>query len=160
MLLGGSLSLTLQLRAPEVLDHILPVGGVLEPAQIGLKFSAQNLERSALANTVGSDKTQDISRPRHGQSVELEAVGGVSVCNLGLEVGREVDDGNCAKGALLRADTATNTKALGEEGNLRIGGHFNAELATAHDRARLFAFLSTFLRCVSISHTPLGRRYL
>lgn len=44
----------------------------------------------------------------HSQSVKLEAVGRVSVCDLALEVRRQVDDSNGAKRAFLRADTTTN----------------------------------------------------
>lgn len=61
----------------------------------------------------------------HSQSVKLEAVGGVSVRDLALEVRGQVDDGNRTEGALLRADTATDTEGLGNKGQSRFGGHFD-----------------------------------
>lgn len=77
--------------------------------------------------------------------MELEAVGRVSVRDLGLEVGRQVYDGDGAKGAFLRADAAANAEGLGDEGNARVGGDLDAELAAADDRAGLLAFLTAFL---------------
>lgn len=43
------------------------------------------------------------------------------------------------------------TETLRDEGKLRIRGDFDTQLATADNRARLFAFLTAFLgRTVSI----------
>ncbi len=78
--------------------------------------------------------------------MKLEAVGRVAVGDLTFQVGGQVDDVNGTKGALLGADTATDTETLGDEGETGIGGHFNAELATANDGARLLAFLTTLAR--------------
>lgn len=134
--------LTLKLRTTEVLDDILPVRGVVETAQVRLELAAKNLQRGTLANTVGSDKTEHLVRARHGQAVKLEAVGAITVGDLALEVGGQVDDGDGVERALLGADTTTNAEGLGDEGEAGIGSNFNAELATANDGARLFAFLS------------------
>ena len=46
--------------------------------------------------------------------------------DLALEVRRQVDDGNGAKGALLRADTTSYAKGLGDEGKAGVGGHLDA----------------------------------
>lgn len=61
---------------------------------------------------------------------------------------------NSTERAFLRADTASNAEALGNEGNLGIGVHFNAELASAHHRARLLALLSTFLHSLFCQSGP------
>lgn len=116
-------TLTLQLRAAEVLDHILPIRRVVEPAQVGLELAAQNLEGRALADTVGSHETQDVAGPGHGKTVKLEAVGGIAMGDLTLEVRWQVDNGDGAKGATLRADTTTDAKLFGNEGDARLGGH-------------------------------------
>lgn len=137
---------TLKLRTTEVLDDILPVRRVVVSAQVGLKLSTQNLEGGTLSDTVGSNKTQNLTRSRHGKSVQLETVGAISVGDLALEVGGQVDDGNGVEGALLGADTATDTERLGDEGQLRVALDFDTELSTAHDGARLFALLTTFSR--------------
>jgi hypothetical protein len=50
--------------------------------------------------------------------MKLEAVGGVSVGNMRLEICRQIDDVDSAKWTLLRADTTSNTQALGDKGNL------------------------------------------
>lgn len=46
--------------------------------------------------------------------------------HLALEVRWQVDDGDSAEGALLRADTASYAKGLGNEGKSGVGSHFDA----------------------------------
>ena len=81
--------------------------------------------------------------------------------DLGLEVGGQVDDVDGVEGAFLRADTATDTQALRDEGDLGVGGDFDAQLARADYGTRLLAFLPAFLPSVSartgsggFSHSP------
>lgn len=49
--------------------------------------------------------------------------------DLSLEVCGQVDDVDGVEGAFLRTDTATDTQALRDEGDLGIGGDFDTELA-------------------------------
>ena len=98
----------LELGASEVLDHVVPIRGVFVAAQVGLELAAENLQCRALSNTVGSDQTQNVSRSGHRQTVELEAVGRVSMGDLRLEIGRQVDNRDSAERALLRADTTSD----------------------------------------------------
>ena len=65
--------------------------------------------------------------------------------DLALEVRGQVDDCDGGEWALLGADTTTNAEGFGNEGDSRLGGHFDTELAAADDGARFLAFLSTFL---------------
>lgn len=55
--------------------------------------------------------------------MELEAVGGIAMGDLALEVGGQVDNGDGAEGAALGADTTTNAQRLGDKGDARLGGH-------------------------------------
>ena len=142
--------LTLQLRATEVLDDVLPVWWVIITAQIWLELSTENLQRSRLSDTVGSNKTQDLAWSWHGKTMELEAVGGITVSDLGLKVGWQVDNVDGAEWALLWADTASNAERLGDECDLGLGADFDTEATTADDWARLLALLSTFLRQASV----------
>lgn len=63
--------------------------------------------------------------------MQLEAVGRISVRDLGLKVGWQIDDGDSIEGTFLRADTATNTQSFGNEsdfalrGNLLLNGQFS-----------------------------------
>jgi hypothetical protein len=50
--------------------------------------------------------------------MKLEAVRGVSVGNVGLEVGWQIDDIDSSKGAFLGADTTSDTETFRYEGNL------------------------------------------
>lgn len=63
--------------------------------------------------------------PFHSQSVKLEAVGGVTVCDLALEVRGQVDNGDSAERALLRADTTSDAEGLGDKGESGIRGYFD-----------------------------------
>lgn len=121
--------------------------------------------------------------------MKLKAVGGVTVGDLALEVRRQVDDGDRTERALLRADTATDTEGFRKKSESRFGGHFDTwdpdsqqtadrnlrmgrgrgkltELAAAHDRTRLLAFLTTFLTFVlacsmpQLSCSHIGRTHL
>lgn len=49
--------------------------------------------------------------------MKLEAVGRVSVSDLSLEIGRQVDDADSAKWALLWANTTTDAEVLRNKGN-------------------------------------------
>lgn len=52
--------------------------------------------------------------------MKLEAIGRVSVGDLGFEIRRQIDNLNCVEWAFLRADTATDTQRLGDEGDTRV----------------------------------------
>ena len=67
--------------------------------------------------------------------MELEAIGRVAVGDLRLEIGGQIDDVDGTEGAFLHADTAADAKALGDEGDLGVGGDFDAQLARADDGA-------------------------
>lgn len=100
-----------------MLNDILPVWRVIKSAQVGLKLAAENLERSTLADTVRSDQTQHIPGSGHRQTMELEAVGRITMGDLTLEVRRQVDDSDSAEGAAFGADTTTDAEGFGDEGN-------------------------------------------
>ena len=89
--------------------------------------------------------------------MELEAVGRVAMGNLRLEVRRQVNDVDSSKRTFLHADTASNTKSLGNEGDFRFRGHLYAELACPYHGARLLAFLTTFLESLQLATTTIGR---
>lgn len=128
-----------------MLQDLLPIRRVVITTKVRLQLAAEDLQCRTLANTVRSNQTQDLTRTRHGKSVELEAIGRITVGDLSLQVGGQVDDVNRTERALLRADTTTNAQSLGDEGDLGLGGDLDAKFASANHRARLFAFLTTFL---------------
>ena len=138
--------LTLQFRTTEVPENLLPVRWVLETSKVGLQLACQNFESGTLANTVGSDQTENLTWAGHGQTVKLEAVGGVTVCDLAFEVCGQVDNLDGVEGALLGADTASDTQALTDEGDLAGVVDFDTQLAGLDDGTRLLALLATFLR--------------
>ena len=137
---------TLQLRTTEVLEDLLPVGRVLIASQVWFQLATENLQSCTLSNTVCSNETKNLTGTGHGESVELEAVGGVPVGNFGIQVGRQVDDVDSTERTFLGTDTTTNAKAFRDKGNLGLGSHFDTELAGTDHGARLFALLTTFLQ--------------
>ena len=138
--------LTLKFGATEVPQDLLPVRRVLEAAKVGLQLSGQNLQCGTLSDTVGTNQTQDLARTGHGKTVQLEAVGGVTVGDLALEVCGQVDNLDGVEGALLGTDTASDTQTLTDEGNLAGGVDLDTQLAGLDDGTRLLALLTTFLR--------------
>lgn len=77
--------------------------------------------------------------------MQLEAVGTVSVGDLGFEVGRQIDNVDRIEGTFLGTDTTSYAQALRYEGDFARGVDFDAQLASAHHGAGLLAFLSAFL---------------
>ena len=65
--------------------------------------------------------------------------------DLGLEVGRQIDNVDGFEWAFFRADTTTNAETLGDEGDSRVRGNFDTEFTGSYDGAGLLAFLSAFL---------------
>ena len=58
--------------------------------------------------------------------MQLEAVRRVSVCDLRLQVRRQIDDVDSVKGTFLRADTTSDAQAFANEGNLGVWSDFDA----------------------------------
>jgi hypothetical protein len=48
-------------------------------AKVRLKLSSENFEGGTFSNTVSPYKTEDLTRPRGGETMELERIGGVSM---------------------------------------------------------------------------------
>lgn len=158
--LNSSSGLTLQLRTTEVLDDFLPVRRIVMAAEIGLELSAENLQCSTLANTVGSNQSENLSRSGHRETMQLEAVGAIAMGDLAFQIGRQVDDGNGIEWAFLGADTTANAERLGDESEAGFGGDFNAELPAANNRAGLLALLATFPRAALFSRGTVKTMFL
>jgi hypothetical protein len=77
--------------------------------------------------------------------MKLEAVGGVSMRNVGLEICWKIDDVDGTKRAFFGTDATTNTQTFGNEGDLRLGSDFDTEPSASNDGAGLLALLSAFL---------------
>lgn len=77
--------------------------------------------------------------------MKFEAICGVAVRDLGLEVGRQIDDMDRAERTFFRTDTTSNTETLGDKRNLRFGSDLDAELASADNWTGLLTLLTTFL---------------
>lgn len=114
-------------------------------SQIRLQFAREDLQRSALSDTIRANKTQDLARARCRQTMQLEYAGSVAVRHLRLQVRRQVDDSDSLEGApstrqpaqhrrmtwisLLDADTAADAQELGDEGDLVARLDLNAQFA-------------------------------
>ena len=65
--------------------------------------------------------------------MQLEAIGRVSMSDLSLQVGGQVDDVDSAKRTLFRANTAADAEAFGYEGDLGFWRHLDTQLAGPYD---------------------------
>lgn len=54
--------------------------------------------------------------------------------DLGLQIGRQIDDVDGTEWAFLGTDTTADTQTFGYEGYFRVGGDFDAQLACPHHR--------------------------
>lgn len=52
----------LQLRATEVPQNLLPIRWFIKAAQVGLLLTSQKFQGGRLANTIGTNYTQDLVR--------------------------------------------------------------------------------------------------
>ena len=136
---------TLQFGSTEVLQDFLPVRGVVITSKVRLQLAAENLQSSTLSDTVCSNQTENLTGTGHRETVKLEAVGRITVGDLGFQVGRQVDDVDRTERTFFGTDTAADTQALGDEGDLGFRRNFDTQLTRTDDRARLFTFLTTFL---------------
>lgn len=64
---------------------------------------------------------------------------------MGFEIGRQIDNIDGGKRALLDTDTTSYAQTLRDEGDFGVGCDFYAELACPHDGAGFLAFLAAFL---------------
>jgi len=100
----------LELGATEVFQHSFPVWGVLEYAQVRAHVTSQNSQGGRFADTVLTDKTEDLAKAGCGKPVELEGVGTVSVSGLTFKTLGQIDDPDRVVRADLNAETATNAE--------------------------------------------------
>lgn len=84
----------LKLATAVVLEDLYPLGRVVKPTQVGLELASQDLEGGTLSDTVGTDETEDLTWTRCWQSVKLEGVCVVTVGDVRLEVGGQVENGD------------------------------------------------------------------
>lgn len=97
----------LKVGSAKVDEDLLPIGGRIILAEVGLHLSGEDLEGGTLADAVGTDEAEDLNGAGHGKPMELEGVGAISVSGVALQILGKVDDGNGLEGALLDADTAS-----------------------------------------------------
>ena len=67
--------------------------------------------------------------------MQFETIGGIPMGNLRLEVCRQVYNIDGTEWTFLYANTTSDAKALGNEGNFRLGGDLYAELARPYNGA-------------------------
>jgi hypothetical protein len=156
VVLQHSGEVVLQLVTTEMGENILPIGRVLlrvkdqpggprkskskskkkkpkktnaEAAKVRFQLTSKNLDGGRFTNTVGTNKTENLTWARGGKTVELELVGTISVgCVLGQVLG-QINNLNGLEGALLHTDTTTNAKSFRDAAYLRIWGNFNAQFS-------------------------------
>jgi hypothetical protein len=82
--------------------------------------------------------------------MKLEAIGRVSMRNLGLQICRQIDDLDRGEGTFLNTYSASDTETFRDKCDLGGRFDFDAEAAAAHNGAGLLAFLSAYYLLVGI----------
>jgi hypothetical protein len=67
--------------------------------------------------------------------MKLEAVGRVSMRNMGFEICWKIDDIDGTKWAFLRTDTASDTQTFGNESDLGLRSDFDAKASASNNGA-------------------------
>mmetsp|Transcript_11127 Transcript_11127/g.24519 ORF Transcript_11127/g.24519 Transcript_11127/m.24519 type:complete len:258 (-) Transcript_11127:387-1160(-) len=119
----------LQIRSTEMNQNLLPIRRTIVSSEIGLHLSSKNLQGGRLSNTIGTDQSQHLSRTRHGKTMQLEAVGSVTMGGIAFQILGKVDNVDCLKRTFFDADTTSNTEWFGEVGNLGLWAYFDTEFA-------------------------------
>ena len=110
-------------------QNLLPIRRTIVSSEIGLHLSSKNLQGGRLSNTIGTDQSQHLSRTRHGKTMQLEAVGSVTMGGIAFQILGKVDNVDCLKRTFFDSDTTSNTEWFGEVGNLGLWAYFDTEFA-------------------------------
>ena len=65
--------------------------------------------------------------------------------DLGLEIGRQIDDIDGPEGTFLWTNPTSDAKSFGDKGDFGLWSDFDTKFASADNGARLFTFLTAFL---------------
>lgn len=131
----------MELGATKVSQNLLPGGGVVEAAEVGLELARQNLQGSGLTDAIGSNKAKDKAGAGDWQAMKLEGIGAITVYSLLVQGSRQIDDVDGLEGAFLHTDAASDTELLGKGGDRGGRRDLDAELACFHHGAALLTLL-------------------
>jgi hypothetical protein len=82
----------LEFGTSEMLQDLLPFGWVVVSSEIGLEFTGKDLEGGRFTDTVGTDQTENLTWTGSRETMQLESVGVVSVSDVRVEVGWQVEN--------------------------------------------------------------------
>lgn len=127
-------------------ENLLPVGRVLEVAEVGLDtLDSQDLESGGLSDTVGAHESEHSSKEGLGQSVEFEHIGSVTMDGLIGDALGQIDDFDGLEWALLHADGAPDAKTLCDDAALAEPLDLDAQLPLLVNWALSLALQSALL---------------
>ena len=124
----------LQLGAAVVPQNLLPSRRRVEASQVRLQLAREHLQRRGLADAVRADEPEHLTRPRHWQPVQLEAVGAIAVDRLPCERLGQVDDHDRLERALLDANATADAKFLADPRAAASGLNLDTEAACDNGR--------------------------
>jgi hypothetical protein len=82
----------LEFGTSEMLEDLLPFGWVVVSSEVGLEFTGKDLEGGRFTDTVGTDQTENLTWTGSRETMQLESVGVVSVSDVRVEVGWQVEN--------------------------------------------------------------------
>jgi len=134
----------LQLITSEIFEDGLPLGWVIECAQIRLKIATENSQCGGLTNTIGAHKTENLTGTWCGKSMQLKTVSSITMSYIISETFRQINNLNSLEGALFDTHTATDAHLLSDETDLAGWGHFDTHFALLVKWAGLGTLLLAF----------------
>jgi len=88
----------LQLGSTEISEDFCPFWRVVISSEIGLLLPGEDFERCRFPDTVCTDETKDLTWPRCRETMKFESIGGVTMGDMGFEIGGKIKDLNGFEG--------------------------------------------------------------
>ena len=102
----------LQFTATEVFKDFFPFWWLGKFSEVRSHITAQNTQGCRLSNTVSTHETKNLASSRNWKSVQLEAIGTISMGDLRLEPLGEIDNFDSLERTPFDAHTTANTEVL------------------------------------------------
>ena len=82
----------LKLGPAEIFQYLSPFWRVIVSTEIGFELAGKDFDRGGLADTVRTDETEDLAGPWCRETMEFERICGVTMGDVGAQVGRKIED--------------------------------------------------------------------
>ena len=82
----------------------MPIRRIVITTEVRLELSSKNLQSGTLSDTVRANESKYLTGTGSWETMEFERVRGVSMSDLGVQVGRQINDSNSFERASFKVD--------------------------------------------------------